>query len=162
MANTLIYDKNIRHRGTHGGIEDAVTGKLTVPASGSLAGPNNIVKIGEGRVPAAIIVRSKPAGVTGSYTFTLVQDQATDFKRPNGEVYPALAAPFTLNSTAAALPATGEVRIDVPNQLAVKAGPTRVVMTGASTNANAFATDLEVTVEFVPEIENAGTLGSAQ
>jgi len=162
MADTLLYTKNIRHRGTHSGIEDAVSGKVTVPASGTLAGPNNIARLGEGRGPAAIIVRSRPAGVTGSYTFTLVQDSASDFKRGDGTVYPALPAPFTLNSTAAALPATGEVRIDVPNQLAAKYGPTRLVMTGASTNANAFPTDIEVTVEIVPEVETAGNLGAAQ
>lgn len=162
MANTLLFDKRVRQRGTHGGIVDSVTGSLVVPASGAVAGPNNILRLGEGQVPSAIVVRSRPGGVTGSYTFTLVQDGAAAFKRPDGTVYPALAAPFTLNSTAAALPATGEVRIDVPNQPAVKHGPTILVMTGASTNANAFETAVEVTVEFTPEIEKAGTLGSAQ
>ena len=149
MANTNLYNKNVRQRGTHGGILDSVTGQVRVPASGSEPGPINVMRLGEGISPVRVVCRSYPAGVTGTFALTLVADHTGPFARPDGKTFPALAAPFALGSVV--LDANGEAVLADVNQPTSVFGPTKLVATGAAANGAAVDAVLQFSVEFVPE-----------
>lgn len=161
MSDTNIFKKLVRQRGTHGGIVDSATGYITVPASGTNAGPTNVVKIGEGIPVLKVRVTSVPKGVTGTYALTQEDDtNGLGLKRPDGTMYPALPAPVSLGSVT--LPANGEVILEPAQTLAALYGPTKLVATGASTNGAAVPVRLEFTVDFLPELEKSTSLASAQ
>lgn len=160
--------KGIRHRSSHEGVLDSVTGRIRLNDGDSVGTSDTFlaVPLGENVRPLRIILSLKevsgtPAITGGEFSVGVAPiTPGVNLKRPDGTEFPPLTTSATQFSSAADFDAgsTAEVVIEpVPVPSAnTKWGPYYVTLTPTETSTvSGGAYDLNVTVEFAAEKEEA-------
>lgn len=160
--------KGIRHRSSHEGVLDSVTGRFRLNAGASVGTSDTFlaVPLGENVRPLRIILSLKevsgtPALSGGAFSVGVAPiTPGVNLKRPDGVEFPPLTASATQFSSSADFDdgsATEIVIEPVPVPSAnTKWGPYYVTLTPTETSTvSGGAYDLNVTVEFAAEKEEA-------
>lgn len=157
--------KGIRHRSTHEGIVDSVTGRFRLNPGTALTTADlfNMVPLGENVRPLRIILSYKEVSGTpvltgGDFDIGVAPLLATNVKRADGTEFPPLTAAATKYSASADLGAATQVNVPVtvaPSDN-TKWGPFYVTLTpGEATSVAGGSIDINLTVEFAAEKEEA-------
>lgn len=157
--------KGLRHRSTHEGIVDSVTGRFRLNEGRTLTTADllQMVPLGENVRPLRIILSYKevsgtPVVTGGAFSIGVAPLQATNVKRADGTEFAPLTAAATLYSASADLGAASQVNVAVTAAPSAntKWGPFYVTLTPTeSTSVAGGSIDLNVTVEFAAEKEEA-------
>lgn len=163
--NSDLTVKGIRHRSTHEGIVDSVTGRYRLSPGASLTTADllRMVPLGENVRPLRLILSYKEVSGTpvltgGDFDVGVAPLQATNVKRGDGVEFPPLTAAATRYSTSADLGAGTQVNIavTVPPSDNTKWGPFYLTLTpGETTSVAGGEIDINLTVEFAAEKEEA-------
>lgn len=162
--------KGIRHRSTHEGIVDSVTGRYRLADGASLTTADllQMVPLGENVRPLRLILSYKEVSGTpvltgGDFDVGVAPYQATNVKRADGTEYAPLTASATKYSSSADLGAASQVNIAVTVAPSDNTdwGPFYVTLTpGETTSVAGGDIDINLTVEFAAEKEEAAPVYS--
>lgn len=157
--------KGIRHRTTHEGIIDSVTGRFRLNPGTTLTSADllNMVPLGENARPNRIILSYKEVSGTpvltgGDFDIGVAPQLATNLKRADLVEFPPLTAAGTLYSSSADLGAAAQVNVAVTAAPSAntKWGPFFVTLTpNENTSVAGGSIDILLTVEFAGEKEEA-------
>lgn len=169
--NSDLTVKGIRHRSTHEGIVDSVTGRLRLSPGRTLTSADllRMVPLGENVRPLRIILSYKEVSGTpvltgGDFDIGVAPFQATNVKRADGTEFPPLTTAGTRYSSTADLGAATQVNVAVtaPPSDNTKWGPFYVTLTpNENTSVAGGEIDINLTVEFAAEKEEAAPVYSA-
>lgn len=157
--------KGIRHRSTHEGIVDSVTGRFRLNPGRTLTSADllQMVPLGENVRPLRIILSYKevsgaPVLTGGDFDIGVAPIQSTNVKRADGTEFAPLTAAAARYSSSADLGAASQVNVAVtvaPSDN-TKWGPFYVTLTpGENTSVADGSIDINLTVEFAAEKEEA-------
>jgi hypothetical protein len=157
--------KSIRHRSTHEGIVDSVTGRYRLNPGTSLTTADlfQMVPLGENVRPLRIILSYKEVSGTpvltgGSFSIGVAPETAVTVRRADGTEFAPLTAAATKYSAAADLGAASQVNVAVTTAPSddTKWGPFYVTLTPTeATSVAGGSLDINLTVEFAAEKEEA-------
>lgn len=166
IYRTDLTVKGIRHRSTHEGIVDSVTGRIRLKPGMSLTTSDviNAVPLGENVRPLRMILSYKEVSGTpvltgGDFDIGVApMTPGVNQKRPDGTEFPPLTAAATRYSSSADLGAASQVNVAVTAAPSdnTKWGAFFVTLTpGEATSVAGGEIDINLTVEFAAEKEEA-------
>lgn len=168
--NSDLTVKGIRHRTTHEGIVDSVTGRLRLNPGQTLATSDllRMVPLGENVRPVRIILSYKEVSGTpvlagGTFNVGVEPMLATNVKRADGTEFPPLTAAATKYGSASSLASASQVNLAVTAAPSdnTKWGPFWLTLVPtAATSVSGGSIDLNVTVEFGGEKQEAAQVYS--